>query len=223
MGQAAVDGHGPGAGTAGHLGSVEMATAGPVPPASRHPGGRGLGRPASRPAVRHPPGIEPLHDLVQPGGRAVAEQCPGLADHSDLGAHPALVVHAGQPVPRRRGQRFPRGGAGQPGGVGRPAECPRRPGQRDELGHVTAQRVPHQVARPAQAGQGFRRFPRGGAHRVPRQDQPDSSWDATLQAAAIGGGQDSLGPWHPGVSHDAPSSGLDLLAVPLPEYVRAAL
>ncbi len=221
-----------------------MTAAGPVPPPVRRPAARNLGWRAGRPDTGHPPFVEPVHDLVQPGDRAVDERCPGRADHPDLGAHPALVVHPGQPVPGGRSQRVRRGEAGQaveaglripvahPGSVlaglalvggGRPAEGPRGARHRDELGQVAGQRVPHQVAWPAQADQRFRRFPRRGAHRVPRQDQPDSAWDAALQAAAIGGCQDSLCPRHPRVSHDAPSSGLDhFAAVPLPEYVRPA-
>ena len=40
-----------------------------------------------------------------------------------------------------------------PMGGGRPAEGPRGPRHRDELGQVAGQRVPHQMARPSQADQ----------------------------------------------------------------------
>ena len=140
--------------------------------------------PSSRPPASSPaPCVQPVFSAAVRVLRP--SQAPGSSP--GLGRSPGLLL---RPVRR----------------VG-PAERPPGPDHRDELGDITRERIPHQVRGAPEFDEALRRGARRYRHGVGVQHQPDRPRCAALQDAAISGGEESLGPRHPRVSHYDPSEG----------------
>ncbi len=149
-------------------------------------------RPSRRPAARHAPGVEPAHDRLDPDERAASERLAGMAEHADLHAHPALGVHVLRVGPDP---------AGRPVEVIGRAERTPGPQDGDELGGVTGERVPDEMARSSLADQPLRgrlnRYrARGGTER-----QPDRAGRAADQGASVSLRPDAPCFRHPCVCH----------------------
>src|SRR6266536_1325829 len=200
-----------------------MAAARPQPAASAaRPPGRRCHRGAGRPAPRDSPGVEPVHDVPQAGQRAGRERSRGESHHADLDAEPSLHIHPGDLV--RHGGLAGRGPGGSgPGGNGLragilgtarrerrqalwPAERAPGPQDRDQLDDLSGQRIPGQMAGPAEVAQSLCRGPGRDDARVGVQGLPDHAGSAALEMPAVGRRPQVPDSRHPCITHCTASS-----------------
>ena len=196
---------------AGYLRPAEVAAARPQHAAAFGAHAQARGRLAGRPAVRHPPRVEPADDRAHAGQRAVGERLGGVSENADLDADPALAVHVppGGGSPGRPPVRCLVQAAVQP--LRRPQRAA-SPQDGDELHDVAGKRIPDEMARPPLADQPLRRRLDGHRTRRGPQGQPDSARGASAEGTSVAIRPDPSRSRHPCVCHQLPlpGKGLDL-------------